>query len=102
MAFEFKITEQRKPPSEYGGSPFKALMAEIADFAKQHRKHSLRRYAGMDADEPEGPEERMGHGSEEEGEYGGKPCPECEAGTCENPEHMSDEDKGGLEKLLGE
>jgi hypothetical protein len=102
MAFEFKIEEKRKPPSEYDGSPFKALLAEISSFAKQHRKHGLRRFAGMDADEPESPEERMGHGSEEAGEYGGKPCPECEAGTCDNPEHMSEDDKSGLAKLLGE
>ena len=102
MAFEFKMEGERKPPSEYGGSPYKALLAEIASFAKQRRKHGLRRFAGMDADEPESPEERMGHGSEEGGEYGGKPCAACAAGECDNPEHMSEDDKSGLERLLGE
>lgn len=93
MAFEFKITEKREHPSKYGGSPHRALMAEIGDFAKQHRKHSLRRFAGMDADEaPMEPEREMGS----EG------CEACKAGECDDPEHMSEDERGGLEKMLGE
>lgn len=28
-------------------------------------------------------------------------CPECAAGTCDNPEHMGDEDAAGLMASLG-
>lgn len=99
MPFEYKAGE-RKHPSEYGGSPFKALLAEVGDFVKQHRRHSLRRFAGMDADEPESPGERGMDGAEEAGEYGQDACPGCEAGNCDNPEHMDEEGKKKLLVLL--
>lgn len=94
MPFEFKAGE-RKHPKAFGGSPHKALLAEISDFAKQHRKHSLRRFAGMEKDEEETPAEALTHGDEEIGE-----CPECKAGTCDNPEHMGEEDKKSLLSML--
>ena len=99
MPFEFKAGE-RKHPREYGGSPFKALLAEVDDFAKQHRRHNLRRYAGMDADESESPAKRMGHGEDGAGEFGGEECPDCKAGTCDDPEHMGEEDKKKMLVLL--
>lgn len=94
MAFEYK-DEERKHPKEYGGSPYKALMDEVKRFASQHRKHSLRRFAGMDADEPEAPPEA-------EKKLGAEDCEACKAGECDDPEHMSEDDKGGLEELLGD
>lgn len=93
MPFEFKSGE-RKHPKEFGGSPFKALMAEIADFAGQHRKHSLRRYAGMEKDE-EQPVDVVFDESDKEA------CEACATGECDDPEHMSEEDRGGLASLLG-
>lgn len=98
MAFEFK-PPARKRPSEYGGSAARALMEEISDFAKQHRRHGLRRFAGMDGDEPEQP---MGPPDTAEGEMGmAEKCEACEAGTCDDPEHMSEEEAGKLVILLG-
>jgi hypothetical protein len=32
---------------------------------------------------------------------GDESCPECAAGTCDNPEHMGDEDAAGLLASLG-
>lgn len=95
MAFEFKSSE-RKHPKEFGGSPFKALLTEVGDFAKQHRKHSLRRYAGLDKDEePEAsPSEKVGESAEE--------CEACAKGECDNPGHMSEDERGAMEKMLGE
>lgn len=98
MPFNFKPSE--KKPQDYGGSPFKALMAEVKEFGAQRRRHNMRRYGGLEQDEPETPEEQSMHGSEEAGEYGPENCPDCKAGTCDNPEHMGEEEKGKLLLLL--
>lgn len=39
-------------------------------------------------------------GGEGEGE-GGEECPECKAGTCTNPEHMTSEDAEGMASMYG-
>lgn len=93
MAFEFKSGEKQHP-SKFGGSPHKALLAEILDFSKQHRKHSLRRFAGMDPDEPASPSEAVGKSVEE--------CEACAKGDCDNPEHMNEDERGKLASMLGE
>jgi len=41
----------------------------------------------------------MEPGGEEPGEM---ECPECAAGTCNDPEHMGDEDMAGLLASVGE
>lgn len=89
MPFEFK-NEKRKHPREFGGSPFKALLAEVGDFSKQHRRHSLRRYAGLDKG-AEAPAEETAPAEE---------CEACAKGECDDPEHMSPEDRGALEEML--
>jgi hypothetical protein len=96
MPFEFKPGE-RKHPKEYGNSPAKALLDEIQAFTKQHRRHSLRRYAGLETDEE--PKEDMEGASAMPGP---EDCPACKEGTCDDPEHLGEEERGGLAKLLGE
>lgn len=94
MPFDFK--PKLKKPSEYGGSPERALMDETSQYLKEHRKHGIRSMLGLEKDEPEqhaspsgGPE--LQASSEE--------CEACAAGTCYDPAHASEEDTeamGGL------
>jgi len=95
MPFEFKSGE-RKHPKEFGGSPFKFLIAEVGNFAGQHRKHSLRRFAGLDGEEEQehSPSEMVGKSMEE--------CEACAKGECDDPEHMSEDERGAMETMLGE
>lgn len=98
MPFDFKPSP--KKPQDYGGSPFKALMAEVKEFGAQRRAHNMKRYMGLEKDEPATAADQMMHGSEEQGEYGPENCPDCKAGTCDNPEHMGEEEKGKMLAIL--
>lgn len=100
----FNFQPKMKKRSEYGGVA-DALRDEVSQYTRAHRAHGLRKMMGLEKDEPEGPEERMAHGSEEAGEYGNggmdaSTCPDCAAGTCDNPEHMSDSDKDAMAGLV--
>lgn len=102
MAFTFQ--PKMKKRSEYGGVA-DYLRDETSQFTRARRQHGLRSMMGLEKDEPEGPEERMAHGSEEAGEYGeegmdASTCPDCAAGTCDNPEHMSESDKDAMAGLV--
>jgi hypothetical protein len=97
MPFDFKPSE--KKPQDYGGSPFKALMAEVKEFGAQRRQHNMKRYMGLEKDEEpiaspmgdmEAPAEPM---SREE-------CEACKAGECDDPEHMGEEEKGKMLAIL--
>lgn len=91
MAFDFKPPE-RKGPKEYGGSPAKALMAEITEFAKQRQRYGMRQFAGLEKDE-EPEQEAAAPMSPEE-------CAACKDGTCDDPEHMGEEEKAKLVIML--
>ena len=42
--------------------------------------------------------------AKEEGQAGGEQekCPACEAGTCEDPDHLSEEDMDGVASMYGQ
>jgi hypothetical protein len=96
MPFDFKPSE--KKPQDYGGSPFKALMAEVKEFGAQRRQHNMKRYMGLEKDEeyaasPMGDMEQQVSVSREE-------CEACKAGECDDPEHMGEEEKGKMLAIL--
>lgn len=98
MPFDFKPSE--KKPQDYGGSPFKALLAEVKEFGSQRRRHGIRRYMGLEQDEePQAPDPMGDMGQPGEG-AGPEECAECAAGECNNPEHMDEDTKGKMLAIL--
>lgn len=97
MPFDFKPSE--KKPEDYGGSPYKALLAEVKEFGAQRRKHNMRRYMGMEQDDEPTPSP-MGDMEPQGEDMGPESCPACAAGECDNPEHMGEEEKGKLLAIL--
>jgi hypothetical protein len=95
MPFEFKPSEKR--PQDYGGSPFKALMAEVKEFGSQRRKHNMRSYMGLEKDEAPGP---MGDMEPPKEPVSPEECEACKAGECDDPEHMDEESKGKMLAIL--
>lgn len=98
MPFDFKPSEKR--PEQYGGSPYKALLAEVKEFGAQRRKHNMRRYMGMEQDEPEAAPSSMGDMGPPGEDMGPENCPDCAKGECMNPEHMGEEEKGKMLMIL--
>jgi hypothetical protein len=96
MPFEFKPSE--KKPQEYGGSPFKALMAEVKEFGSQRRKHNMRRYMGLEQDEAA--TSPMGDMEPQKEPMSPEECEACKAGTCDDLEHMDEEQKGKMLAIL--
>ncbi len=95
MPFDFKPSE--KKPQDYGGNPIKALLAEVKEFGAQRRKHNMRRYMGMEQDEPEA--SPMGD-MEQSAPVARENCEACKAGECDDPEHMGEEEKGKMLAIL--
>lgn len=90
----FQFTPKLKKPSEYGGSPERALMDEVGQYTKAHRQYGMRSMLGLEKDEPEQPS--MGS---TEMETSPEECEACKMGTCDDPAHASEEDTeamGGL------
>lgn len=96
MPFEFKPSE--KKPQDYGGSPYKALLAEVKEFGSQRRKHNMRRYMGLEQDEPS--TNPMGDMDTPQAPMSAEECEACKMGECDDPEHMGEEEKGKLLAIL--
>lgn len=97
MPFDFKPSE--KKPQDYGGSPFKALMAEVKEFGAQRRQHNMRRYMGLEKDDPEATSP-MGDMEASATPVSPEECEACKAGECDDPEHMGEEEKGKMLAIL--
>jgi hypothetical protein len=100
MAFKFE--GKLKKPAEYGGSPSQAVLDEARQFTKARRAHGFRRLLGLEQeDEAELPAEAQEAGAEEAppGEYTPGSCEACEAGTCDDPAHMGDDEKEAMAGL---
>ena len=99
MPFDFQ--PKQKSRKEYGGSVANALRDEVSQFGRAHRKHSLRKVLGMDSEEGEGEGEGMEmEGAEKPSVLDASECPDCAAGTCDDPEHMSDGEKDAMAGLV--
>ena len=99
MAFDFK--PKMKKPHEYGHSPARAVLDESRQFLQARKHHGLRTMLGMEpTDDPETHAQQVQHGSEEMGDSSPENCQACKDGTCDDPRHMTDQDKQGLESLV--
>lgn len=96
MPFDFRPSE--KKPQDYGGSPFKALMAEVKEFGAQRRAHNMKRYMGLEKDDPA--TSAMGDMEAPKEPVSPEECEACKAGTCDDPEHMGEEEKGKMLAIL--
>jgi hypothetical protein len=100
MAFKFE--GKLKKPAEYEHNPSRAVLDEARQFTKARRAHGFRRLLGLEEDEAEQPDAQGMDSEDPEGmpaPSSPETCEACAAGTCDDPEHMGEDEKEAMAGL---